>query len=153
VTLLARTWDGPEAPRAFTGLSIVGIEQPAHTILAARDADDDLVLHGERRHRDGITGLVIGNDSIPLHRARLAFRANRLRVNGSDKNEIAENRHAPVHLTACRRAHRQASGGDTSTVDGPVRGVERRHVAGWLRDVHHAATTSGVVSNFCSEFV
>ena len=36
--------DGPEAPRALAGLGVIGIDEAADPVFAARHPDDDLVL-------------------------------------------------------------------------------------------------------------
>jgi len=66
-----------------------------------------LVLHCERRHRDGITGLVIGNDSIPLHRARLGIQRHRCASMVPTKTRSRESPRRGS-LERSRRAHRLA---------------------------------------------
>mgnify|MGYP003694772649 CR=1 FL=1 len=48
---LAFAGDRVEAPRPLARLGVVGVDEAADAALAAGDADDDLVLHDERRAR------------------------------------------------------------------------------------------------------
>src|SRR6185436_18561910 len=52
VARFAVAGDRVEAPRPFSRLGVVGVDETANAVLAAGHADDDLVLHDERRAGD-----------------------------------------------------------------------------------------------------
>src|SRR5205085_1356420 len=61
----AGRWYRPEAPRQFSGLRVVGVEEAADAGLAAADADDHLVVDDQRRGGDRVAGRVLADVDGP----------------------------------------------------------------------------------------
>src|SRR5687767_5294584 len=67
---LAFAGDRPEAPELLAGLGVVGVEEAADAVLAAGDADDDLVPDGQRRARRRVAVARVRHLRLPAQRAR-----------------------------------------------------------------------------------
>src|SRR4029453_18218976 len=64
-TGLARRRDCVEPPRFASGRGVVGGNEAPDAVLAAADANDDLVLHDERCVRDRVAGLGTCHLGLP----------------------------------------------------------------------------------------
>ena len=61
----ARPGNRVEAPDLLSRARVVGGDEAANAVLAAADADDDLVLDDERRQRHRVAGLAVGHLGLP----------------------------------------------------------------------------------------
>ena len=69
-------------------------------VFPARDAHYDLVLHGQRRHRDAVTLAVFGHLRLPDDGARLGVQGHQLGVKRAQVDPAVQHGHPPVHLPA-----------------------------------------------------
>ena len=65
VARLARTGHGIESPGALPAVGVISIDKSPHAVFAARDADDDLVLHHQRGDREYVSLTIIRCFDIP----------------------------------------------------------------------------------------
>ena len=79
-----------EPPRALAGLRVVGVDESADAVLTARDADDHLVVHDERRERRGVALLVFLHRRVPGDRAGLHVERDQVRVERRHEQLVAE---------------------------------------------------------------
>ena len=66
---IARRRHRPEAPGLLASLRVVGVQKATDAVLATGDADDDLIFQRQRRHGNGLAGLIVGHHDIPAHDA------------------------------------------------------------------------------------
>ena len=129
------TGNGVETPGPLAGGGVVGIQESPDAVFPARDAHDDLVLHGQRRHRDAVALVVLGHLRLPDDGARLGVQGHELGVQRSQVDPAVQNGHSPVHLAAADAdAFRQFVPVLPVGPAGPD--VQRQGVAGRLRHVH-----------------
>src|SRR6266481_9835803 len=76
---LARSRNDIFAPRQLAARGIDRHDEVSHAAVAARSADDDLVIHGERRRREGDAGLAVGESGLPYDLAGLLVRRDHAR--------------------------------------------------------------------------
>src|SRR5579862_7558370 len=62
---LARSRDRVEAPGALARGDIVGVNETADSVLAARNADDDFIFDDQGSDSEGVALRVIGGLDIP----------------------------------------------------------------------------------------
>ena len=134
---LAGFRNGPEAPAAFAGFQIVGIEETANAVFAARNAGDHHVLDDQRRAREAVAVLRFGHLHIPQHRTGLGVQRHQVRVHCAHDHAIAHHRHAPVHLPAASidLVRQTAAIAPVGPAGG---GVQGHHIRWWLAQVHHS---------------
>ena len=68
VPRFAGTRNGVEPPGPLAGGGVVGVQKSPDAVFTARDAHDDLVLHGQRSHRDAVALAVFGHLRLPRRR-------------------------------------------------------------------------------------
>ena len=90
----------PKPPDLFASLRIVGVDQPAHSKLAAGDADNDLVFHRQRGDGDAVSRLVIGDGDVPAQLAGSHVECDQMRIECPDKKRIVEDSQTAIHLAA-----------------------------------------------------
>src|SRR5207244_3978174 len=90
ITLLAGTWNSPEAPGARASLRVISVDKSAHAVLAPCDPDNDLVLNGERSNRNRVSGLVLGDRGVPANLSGLRIERHQVRIHGSHEEKIPE---------------------------------------------------------------
>jgi hypothetical protein len=95
-----------EAPEEGSGLRVIRVEKPADPALAAGHADDQLVLHDERR-----TGRGVAAGRHVIEHLRLPQLAAGFRIDGDD-----------VHV---ERVHEQRRAENGETAVDPAAAVER----------------------------
>ena len=95
---LARTGNGVEAPGALPRLRVVGVDESANTNFSASDADDHLVLHGKRRHGQGVAHLVVLDFNVPDDVAALRVEADDVSVERREKEAIAKHRDSTIDM-------------------------------------------------------
>ena len=96
VAELARSGHGVESPEAFAGGRVVGVDESAGAEFAAADADDDLVLHHERRARQAVADHRVGDLRLPQRRAGPRVERDERGVERADEQPVVEDRHAAV---------------------------------------------------------
>src|SRR4029077_18799320 len=77
---LAGAGNGVEAPLAFAGGSIVGVDEAANAIFAARDADDDEIFYGQRCESDAVAFAIVKRGGVPNHIAGFGVERDDVRV-------------------------------------------------------------------------
>src|SRR6266705_3673720 len=65
MTWFARAGNGVKAPGFLSGLCIVGCDETADAVLAAGRADDDFVLHDQRREGHRVAGFRFCHCDVP----------------------------------------------------------------------------------------
>ena len=129
--------DRIEAPDLLAGFRVVGGDESPDAAVAAAGADDHLVLDHERRERQRVGRLHLGDARLPERAAVLRVDRNEVPVERAHVQGVAENRHTPIVRTAAGPVVR--IGGvlvDPEGAPGPR--VERDDVVGPLREVHDA---------------
>ena len=97
-TGLAGGRDGVGSPQLTTAVGVEGGDESTTAHLAgAAGADDDLAVGGERRHREEVTVLVVGQRLLPDHGAGLAVERDHARVHGAEVDAVPVERGAAVH--------------------------------------------------------
>ena len=91
-----------EAPFALAGRRIVRVNEPAHSVLAARHADDDQSLHRQRRDREAVSRAIIRRDHVPHHGPGLGVERDHVRIQRAHKNLVAQNCEPAIHPPAAR---------------------------------------------------
>jgi len=94
---LARSRHSVEAPFAVAGRGVVSVDEPAHSVLAAGNANDDKVFHRERRDGEAVALLVFGRYNIPNRTPGLGVERDHVRIERPQKNLIAQNREPAIH--------------------------------------------------------
>ncbi|MBV6430437.1 MAG: hypothetical protein IANPNBLG_00549 [Bryobacteraceae bacterium] len=94
------TRDRPEPPHALSGPRIVGIEKTADAIFAARDSSHHLLFHHQWSHRNAVTRAPVRHLRLPEHIAGAPVERHQISIHRSEKQRIAQNGHAAVHLSA-----------------------------------------------------
>ncbi len=84
------------APDARAGGRIVGIDEAARGVFAARDPHDHLVADDERRQRRRVAHLVVGEHDVPHHAAGQAVERQQMGVEGDHEQPIPEHGEAAV---------------------------------------------------------
>ncbi len=116
---------------------VVGGDEPADAVLAARHADDHLVLHHQRRHGQRIAERVVRHLRVPDRLAALRVDGHEVRVERAHEQRVAEDRDAAIDLAAAdAKRRRQHVVIDPEHAAG-LR-IERHDVVGRLRQVHDA---------------
>src|SRR6185436_14301291 len=87
--------DGVRAPDARTGLGVVRIDEAADAGLASADADDDLSIERQRRHRHGMSEPVVGDLRFPALGAGLGIERNQVAVERADVDHVIEDCDTP----------------------------------------------------------
>src|SRR4029077_20399021 len=96
-----------EAPRLFSGPRIQRDDEAADAELLAADADNHFVLHHERRQRDRISELDIGQRVVPDLAAAPGIDRDDVRVERPHEQRVAEDRDAAVVGTAADACFRR----------------------------------------------
>ena len=99
---LARAWHGIEAPFARAGRGVVGVDEAAHSVFAAGNANYDKIFYCQRRDREAVAFLVFGRHDIPDHVSRLRIERDYVRIQRPEKNLVAQNGESAIHTTAAR---------------------------------------------------
>ena len=86
------------APLLLAGVGIVGGDEPTDAGFAARRADHHLAARDQRRERDVVGGLAIGNRGCPYRAARFHIQRHKLRFGGGVIYFVAIQRDATVHV-------------------------------------------------------
>ncbi len=92
--------NGVESPGAGPGLSVVSIDETAAGVIAARHANDHLVLDHERSKRDGVTVFGFLDRSVPEHLAGLPIERNQVSVERTHVQLVSEDGGTAVHHPA-----------------------------------------------------
>jgi hypothetical protein len=118
-------------------LRVIGIDETADAVLGTRYADDDLVLHDERRDGDRITRLVVDELGIPERCAGPHVERQQVRIGRAEKEPIAQSPEAAiVRAAACPDVVGERS---AMAPDLPSRArVERPRIASPSRDIQDA---------------
>ena len=126
---------GPEPPEPLTRERVIGIEEAANAILAAGNAHNDFVLQRERCDGHRIAELIVGDLDVPTHTAGPGVERHQVRIDGTEKDLVIEQRHPTVYLsTAGHNALRERPSVAPNGSSGPK--VERRRVRRRFGDVH-----------------
>ena len=142
VTRLARSRNRVEAPDLLAGLGVERRDEPADALIAARGADDDLAVDGQRRQREGVGQRHVRHAGVPELHARRRVDRHHVRVERCHEHLVAEHRHAAVVRPAAGEVvGRRRVAVDPEHASGP--GVEGDDVVGPLRQVHHAVDHDG----------
>jgi hypothetical protein len=100
VARIAGAGGGVKPPDLFPALRVVCIDEAAHAVLGAGDADDHFVLHHERCGRPAVAVPKVLHRGVPQQRACLAADRHNMRVERGLEESIAEHAEAPIHQTA-----------------------------------------------------
>ena len=101
---------GPTLYARQSCLPVVEIERgdpAAHAHLAAARADDDFVLHDDRRHRDRLAAIHVAHLHPPQLRARRRVDRDRVTVEQVVDDLPVRVRRAAIHDVAARDANRR----------------------------------------------
>ena len=138
VAEFSRSRNRVESPQPLPG-HVVGVEETAERVFAAGVADDDLVLHDERRAGDVEAFHRVGDLDLPDGQTRPRIEADQRRIVGADEQPMAENRDAAVdHVGLAGIADFLLTGVPPDLPPGAR--VHRGHRAGVAaaRRIHHA---------------
>ena len=124
-------------PRAFAGLRVVRVEEPADAELPARDARHHPVLDDERRRGLAVAAPVIRHLRVPHQVARARVDGDQVRVERAHVERLAQDGDAAV-VPPAADAQVVRQGMLVAPERPSGRGVDRRHVARRLGDEHHA---------------
>src|SRR5262249_710957 len=134
--------DGVEAPRARAGLRVVRIDEAADAVLAAGHADDDLVLHDERRAGEAVALVGLCGRGVPSYPPGLRVERDDVGVERSHEEPIAQSREAAVLRTAAERHFLRQ--GSLVMPQGPPRAyIDRICVVLRRRQIHDAVDHDG----------
>ena len=85
---LARSRHGVEAPFAHAGRGVVSVNESAHSVLAAGNADHHQILHRQRSDRKAVSLLIFGGHNVPDHIPRLRIERNHVSIERPQKNFV-----------------------------------------------------------------
>ena len=94
---------GVEAPRELAGVRVVGGHVPAHAVLGAAVADDDLAVGNPRRAGDRVRLLLVDRRRLPRHLAALGVDRHQPPVEHADVHTPLVEGRAAVHDIAARQ--------------------------------------------------
>ena len=97
---LARPGDGVEAPNAFSGFRVIGVDKSPDAVFAARRTDDDLVLDRQRSHGQRVPFGVIHQLAIKQHGSGLAVQSQEASVERPLVEAITRHGQAAIQLSA-----------------------------------------------------
>ncbi len=83
-------------------VGVVGVNESAHPVLAAGDADHDEILHRQRRNCETVSGSIVRGNFVPHDVAGLRVERDDVRIERSEKNFVAQNRQSAIHMPAAR---------------------------------------------------
>ena len=83
-------------PLRLAGFGIDRLEEAGEIVEVARDADDHVIAHDQRRHGGPVAALRIGHHDVPAHRAVLRVEADQVRVGRHEVEPVA------IHGNAAR---------------------------------------------------
>jgi len=72
--------NGVEAPFAFAGGCVVGVNETADAIFSAGNADDDEILDGQRREGDAVAFAIVKRGGIPDDVAGFGIESDDVRI-------------------------------------------------------------------------
>ena len=91
--------NGVEAPGALARGGIVGVDETADAVFAARDADDDFVFDDQGSDGEGIALRVVGGLNIPKNIAGGGVESDDVSIEGSEKESRAEDGEAAIGVS------------------------------------------------------
>ena len=100
--LLTGLRHGVTTPAFLAGLKIIGGDKTPCRKFAAAIADDDLVLHHQRRAGGAEAELVVGHLGVPQQLAGGTFKGQQARIQGRHENLVAGDRNATVGRAAAQ---------------------------------------------------
>src|SRR5260370_1222537 len=100
VTRLTRAGNRIKAPSPLAGVRVVSIDETANAVLTATDANDDEILHGQRRERDAVALRVIESGHIPSDVPRFSVERDHMRIQRAQEYLVAKNGQAAIHASA-----------------------------------------------------
>ena len=134
---LARPGNRVEAPDFLAGRGIERGDETADAVFAARRPDDHLVLDDERRQRERVTRLRLGDRLVPDRLAGLGIDRDQMAVDRSHEQRVAEDREPAVDAAAAdARQRRDPRRVDPEHASGG--GIERHDVVRRQHRVHDA---------------
>ena len=137
VAALARPRHRVEAPQLLAGGGIERGDEAANAVLAAADADEDLVLHRERRHRDRVAQLRVADRNVPERPPTGGVDGHEMAVERAHEERRAEDGE-PAVVGAAADARLGRRGVAVLPEHAPRLRVHGEHVVRTLRDVHDA---------------
>src|SRR5262249_3917200 len=136
VAKFARRRNSVPTPQPASGRGIVRIEESARAKLAASNANEDLVLHNQRRAGDAVTEHRIGNLHLPQWTGRSGVERDERSVERADEEAVAEHRDTAVERIDLVRILDLLRSRVPPNL-APIPRVERHHHTGLCR-VHDA---------------
>ena len=145
---LARPRHRIEAPLALAGVGVVSVNEPAHAVLAAGNANHDQILHRQRRHREAVSRCDNPPRPRPTPRPRSSHRARSRAHPASPEKPCRPESPARDSPARSTDEYLPESAAGTSRWAAPCahRAQTRDHPAPVAYRI--PSTTSGVVSSF-----
>ena len=137
MTELPRPGNRVKAPRPLARLDVVGVDESADAVLAARRARHHLVFHHQRRERPRVTLGIVDHLRLPQQASGLAVEGDRVGVERSHEQPVAEHAQPAVDQPAAGDQLRRQIPRIAPEPRAGLR-VERIDVSGRNRDVQHA---------------
>ena len=126
-----------EIPDELAGLGVIGSDEAADAIFAAIRADQDLAVHGSRRHRLAVAKCGIGDLGLPDHAAGFGIERDQLGIERCQIDLVVINGHAAV-VGAAAIGRDRTHGVLVVPILLARLGVERVDVVERRRDIHDA---------------
>src|SRR5262249_31662714 len=86
MTRFVGTWDGVKPPLALSGVCVVGIDEAANSVLAARDTKNHEIFDNQWRNREAIPLLVVNGTDVPNNVASPGIEGDDVSVERAHEN-------------------------------------------------------------------
>src|SRR5207253_5909505 len=85
----SRSWDGPKAPSELPGLGVIGGNETADAVVAARSSDENFIFDDKRSAGGPVILVAFGVGNVPEEMTGAGIETQEVGIVGLEKNAIA----------------------------------------------------------------